>query len=100
MQRETLEAILGRAPGIDRKADARDKSERFVAQDEHEISVYIGRPGTAMALQGVLSVALFETHLEIEAKDRGTFYTTYEAVHAMLVGPRKESKSARGGVGF
>ena len=93
MQRETIESILGRAGGIERKG------ERFVSLDEHDFSVYIGRPGSAMALQGVLSIALLETHAEIEVKDRGTFYTTYEAVHALLVGPRKE-KSARGGVGF
>lgn len=93
MQRETLEAILNRSPGL------QHVEGRFRAVDEHEVSVYIGRPGSAMALQGVLSVVLLETHAEIEVKDRGTFYTTYEALHAVLVGPRKE-RAARGGVGF
>jgi len=93
MQRETLEAILGRTSGLQR-ADGRWKSI-----DEHEVSVYIGRPGSAMALQGVLSMALLDAHVEIEVKDRGTFFTTYEALHAVLVGPRKE-RSVRGGVGF
>ena len=99
MQRETLEVILGRAPGIERKSDQAAKTERFNTLDEHEISVYIGRPGSALALQGVLAITLLDAHAEIEAKDRGTFYTTYEAVHAVLVGPRKE-KNTRGGVGF
>jgi hypothetical protein len=93
MQRETLEAILGRTSGLER-SDGRWKSV-----EEHEVSAYIGRPGNAMALQGVLSIGLYDTHLELEVKDRGTFYTTYEALHAVLVGPRKE-RTSRGGVGF
>ena len=93
MQRETLEAILGRSAGFSRTEG------RFKAADEHEVSVYIGRPGSAMALQGVLSLSLVDSHVEIEVKDRGTFFTTYEALHAVLVGPRKE-RASRGGVGF
>jgi hypothetical protein len=93
MQRETLEAILNRTPGL-QKVEGRWK-----AVDEHEVSVYVGKPGSAMALQGVLGVSLLDSHAEIEVKDRGTFYTTYEALHAVLVGPRKE-RAARGGVGF
>jgi hypothetical protein len=93
MQRETLEAILNRTSGL-QKVEGRWK-----AVDEHEVSVYVGKPGSAMALQGVLGVSLVDSHVEIEVKDRGTFFTTYEALHAVLVGPRKE-RAARGGVGF
>jgi len=93
MQRETLEAILNHTSGL-QKVEG-----RWRAVDEHEVSVYIGKPGTAMALQGVLGVSLLDSHVEIEVKDRGTFFTTYEALHAVLVGPRKE-RAARGGVGF
>ena len=93
MQRETLEAILNHTSGL-QKVEGRWK-----AVDEHEVSVYVGKPGSAMALQGVLGVSLIDSHVEIEVKDRGTFYTTYEALHAVLVGPRKE-RAARGGVGF
>lgn len=93
MQRETFETILTRAAGIEKR------DERFVTRDENEIAVYVGRPGNALALQGVLAIALLDGHAEIEVKERGTFYTTYDAVHAVLVGPRKE-RSGRGGVGF
>ena len=93
MQRETLEAILNRTSGLTRSEG------RYRAVDEHEVAVYIGRPGSAMALQGVLGLVLLDTHVEIEVKDRGTFFTAYEALHAVLVGPRKE-KAGRGGVGF
>jgi len=93
MQRETLEAILGNSPGFSRDGG------RFKAAEEHEVSVYIGRPGSAMALQGVLSIVLVDTHVQIDVKDRGSFYTSYDALHAVLVGPRKE-RTSRGGVGF
>lgn len=93
MQRETLEAILGRTTGLQRDG------ARWKAVEEHEVAVYVGRPGSALALQNVLSITLLDTHVEIEAKDRGAFYTTYEAIHAVLVGPRRE-RSSRGGVGF
>jgi hypothetical protein len=93
MQRETLEAILNRTSGLQRAEG------RYRAVDEHDVAVYIGKPGSAMALQGVLGLALLDSHVEIEVKDRGTFFTTYEALHAVLVGPRKE-RAARGGVGF
>jgi hypothetical protein len=93
MQRETLEAILNRSSGLQRLEG------RWRAVDEHEVAVYVGKPGSAMALQSVLSLTLLDTHAEIEVKDRGTFYTTYEALHAVLVGPRKE-RAGRGGVGF
>lgn len=93
MQRETFETILGRAAGVEKRG------ERFVTLDENELSVFVGRPGAALSLQPVLSVALFETHIEIEVKERGIFYTTYDVIHAIAAGPRKE-KSGRSGVGF
>lgn len=94
MQRETLELILSRTHGTERTAD------RFVTREAHELTVYVGRPGSAMALQNVLSITLADAHVEIEVKERGTFYTAYDAVHALLDGPRKERSGGRSGVGF
>ncbi len=94
MQRETFETILGRAAGIEKRG------ESFVTLDANELVVYVGRPGNALALQPVLSIALFEAHAEIEVKERGVFYTTYDVIHAVAAGPRKERSSGRGGVGF
>ena len=93
MQRETLEAILNRTSGLSRAEG------RYRAVEEHEVAVYVGKPGSAMALQPVIALAMLDTHVEIEVKERGTFFTTYEALHAVLVGPRKE-RAGRGGVGF
>jgi hypothetical protein len=97
MQRSTLEAILARAPGLARDADS--AKTRFVLTDGNDLTLYLGRPGSGMALQNVIAIELLETHIEVEVKDRGTLLTGYEAVQAALAGTRKE-RSARGGVGF
>jgi hypothetical protein len=94
MQRETLLAILGSVPGL------RKDGARYLTQDGQEIAVYVGQPGRAAAVEHVLSITAPETHLEIEARDRGTFYLAYDAVHGVLATPRKERKGAAGGVGF
>lgn len=93
MQRETLQTILRRAQGVQQDGD------RFRVKEDHQVSLYLGQPGRAVAIEHVLSIVLADTHIEIEARDRGTFYATYEAAHALLDSPRKERKGASG-VGF
>jgi hypothetical protein len=93
MQRETLQTILRRAPGM------QEDGERFRVREDHEVTFYLGQPGRAVSIEHVLSVLLADTHLEIEARDRGTFYAAYEVVHALLENRRKERKGAAG-VGF
>lgn len=94
MQRETLLAILGSVPSL------RKDGARFHTEDGHSVAVYVGQPGRAAAIEHVLAIAVPETHLEIEARDRGTFYLAYDAVHGVLATPRKERKGISGGVGF
>jgi hypothetical protein len=93
MQRETLLAILERAEGV------RKDGDRLRVNDEHHVTVYVGQPGRAVAIDHVLSLFLAPTHLELEARDRGTFYVSYDAVHALLDADKKEKKGAPG-VGF
>jgi hypothetical protein len=93
MQRETLLAILGSAPGL-KKSGA-----RYQVEDGHGIAVYVGQPGRAAAIEHVLTIAVPESHLEVEARDRGTFYLPYDAVNCVLATSRKERKGAAG-VGF
>jgi hypothetical protein len=95
MQRETLLAMLQRAPGAQLDGD------RFKVKEDHALTVYLGQPGRAVAIDHVLSITLTDTHIEVEARDRGTFYAAYDAIHALLNAPRK--KEGRGGgssVGF
>ena len=93
MQRETLLAILERAEGV------RKDGDRLRVNDEHHVTVYVGQPGRAVAIDHVLSLFLAPTHLELEARDRGIFYVSYDAVHALLDSGKKEKKGATG-VGF
>lgn len=93
MQRETLLAILERAQGV------RLDGDRHRTSDDHQLTVYVGQPGRAVAIDHVLSLFVAPSHLEIEARDRGTFYVSYEAIHALLDAGKKERKGAAG-VGF
>jgi hypothetical protein len=93
MQRETLQTILRRAAGL------QQDGERYRVKEDHELTVYFGQPGRAVAIEHVLSLVLADTHIEIEARDRGTFFADYGIVHALLHSPRKDRKGAAG-VGF
>ena len=94
MQRDTLVAILTRAEAV------RLEGDRYRVKDDHDLTVYLGQPGRATAIDHVLSLALTDTHIEVEARDRGTFFVAYEVVHALLDGRRKEKRGTAGGVGF
>ena len=93
MQRETLQVILRRTDGVQQDGD------RFRVKEDRQLTVFLGQPGRAVAIEHVLSILLADTHIEVEARDRGTFYATYDVVHALLDSPRKERKGASG-VGF
>ncbi|MDD9935163.1 MAG: hypothetical protein OXT09_16240, partial [Myxococcales bacterium] len=71
MERATLTAILERADGAER-----GEGDLFRTKDGHELTLYLGRPGSAMPLPHVLSIALEELYACIEARERGTLYTT------------------------
>ena len=94
MQRDTLLSILQRTEAM------RLDGDRFRVKEDHDLTVYLGQPGRATAIDHVLSLALADGHIEVEARDRGTFYVTYEVVHALLDGRRKEHRGPGGGVGF
>jgi len=93
MPRETLIAIL-QCLGASHEAD------RYRLKDEREVTVFLGQPGRAVAVDHVLSLRLADTHVEVEARDRGTFFVTYDSVHALLDGRRKERRGSGASVGF
>jgi hypothetical protein len=96
MQRETLVAMLQRAEGV------RLDGDRFRVTEDHEVTVYLGQPGRAVAIDHVLSIVLTDSHVEVEARDRGIFYVAYDVLHALLDARRKERRGGMGGgsVGF
>ena len=93
MLRETLQTILRRAQGL------QQDGERFRVKEDHELTIYFGQPGRAVAIDHVLAIVLADAHVEVEARDRGTFFADYGIVHALLDAPRKERRGASG-VGF
>lgn len=93
MQRETLQTILRRAEGVQQDGD------RYRVEEDHELTVYFGQPGRAVAIDHVLSIVLADTHLEVEARDRGTFYASYDVIHALL-DTRRKGRHGAAGVGF
>jgi hypothetical protein len=78
MQRETLETILQRAEGIELDGD------QYKVAESHDVTVLLGRPGQAMPVPHVVCLRLEGTHVELTARERGTLYTTYDAIHALL----------------
>ena len=94
MQRDTLVAILTRAQGM------RLEGDRYRLQNDYEVTVYLGQPGRAVAIDHVQSLVLTDTHVEVEARDRGTFYVAFDILHALLESRRKERRGGAGSVGF
>ena len=97
MQRETLQTILRRTEAVEQ--DGEQDGDAYRVKEGHQLTVYFGQPGRAVAIDHVLSIVLADTHLEVEARDRGTFYAAYEVVHALLDARRKDRRGAAG-VGF
>jgi hypothetical protein len=93
MPRDTLLTILGQIEGLQREGST------FRVPEGHALTVYLGQPGRAAAIDHVLSVTISDAHVEVEARERGTFYVAYDTVHALLHAPRKDRKGASG-VGF
>ncbi len=94
MSRETLVTILQRTDAV------RLDGDRYRVKEEHDLTLYLGQPGRAVAIDHVLSLVLADAHLEVEARDRGTFYLEYAVVHALLDARRKDRRSPGGSVGF
>jgi hypothetical protein len=93
MERETLRTIVERARCV------REDGDLFRAAPDQHLTIFLGKPGRSVAIDHVLSILFAQAHIEIEARDRGTYYATYDAVHALLDGTHKERRGP-GGVGF
>jgi hypothetical protein len=92
MPRETLIAIL------DRVAEVETPGVRYRSRDERALTLYVGTPGRAMAVDHVLSIELAATHAIVEIKERGTLHVLDTDIHAVLDGLPRARRG--GGVGF
>lgn len=94
MQRDILRKILERVSGLTRDADS------YRSQDGHELTLYLGEPGRAMVVSHVQSITVLDTHLEIQARDRGTLYAQTDSIHAIQSAGAETKGNKRAGVGF
>lgn len=85
MDRTLLTQILDATPGFSKTP------EGYLAADEHRASIYLGKTGQATLLTDIVRIALHDTHLEAEAKDRTLHFVVYEPVLGLsLRRPRED----------
>lgn len=94
MSKDVLVEMLARVAGLKRDGAL------FVAKSEHQITIYIGEPGRAMAINDVERIELRESHLEVTAKARGTLYCSIEGTFAIADNPEVAGRSKRAGFGL
>jgi hypothetical protein len=93
MEAVTLKAILSEAHGL-KLVEA-----EYRPDDDRELTVYLGKPGSSMAISHVLGVRLHPAYVEIRSRDGGTLYTGYESAQAVAC-REKSSPGGKRNVGF
>lgn len=91
MTKETLNDILKRAPGVE------GAKNQFKVADQHEVTLYLGMPGRAMPVAGIVGLALDGEVVEIRTREAGTVFVTYDAVSALAVKAPKAATANRAG---
>lgn len=94
MSKDVLVQMLTRVAGLQRDGSV------FVAKTGHQITVYIGEPGRAMAISDVERIELREAHMEVTAKSRGTLYCSSDATFAVADNPEGAGRTKRAGFGL
>ncbi len=92
MERDTLEAMLAGAAGIDRDGD------RYTVADGYRLSVYVGKPGRAMEVAEVLDLELRERFCEFKSSEHSaSYYLEYKSLHGLVVRPPAGGGGRRAG---
>lgn len=94
MQLDTIKNILGESSAV-----TKDK-EAYRTKEDHQISFYLGKPGSAMVISGVKRVTLQKEYLTIEAKNHMTYWVGYEDIHAISDKQDTHKPSVHSSVGF
>ncbi|MCG8557162.1 MAG: hypothetical protein MJD61_18025 [Proteobacteria bacterium] len=89
MTRDTLLQILNNCQGV---APATEAHGFEVAQG-HRLTLFLGEPGSAMALTDVAGLRLQPEFVEARTRESETLYVGYDAVHAL------RHRTGRGGDG-
>lgn len=78
MDRTLLQQIL-------ESAGAKKSDKGYLLADEHRASIYLDRGGQATTLTEIVRVALHDSHVEAEAKDRTLHFVVYEPILGLSV---------------
>ncbi len=91
MTRDVLLSILRNADGVTERAGV------FEVAKDHRATFYLGSDGRGMSVHEVRSIAARDGHVELNAPEPGTIYTTYEHVEAIAIKPPKETMLKKAG---
>jgi hypothetical protein len=92
MTRDLLVQILSASDGI------QGQSPTFSVIETHDAALYLGELGRAMAVSDIAHLVLNESYLEVQTRNDGCLYTTYEVVRAIAT--RRGRDRAAGKTGF
>ncbi|HJL06227.1 MAG TPA: hypothetical protein RMH85_20560 [Polyangiaceae bacterium LLY-WYZ-15_(1-7)] len=91
MEASTLAHILGAAPGIT------ETKGTFEVEEGHRVTFYLGQPGQAMIVRGIVRVRLEDEYVHLGREGDGELFLTYGAVHGVGVQPPEEAAKRRAG---
>ena len=92
MERETLEAMLAAAAGVEHDGT------RYTVADGYRLSVYVGKPGQAMEVSEVVGLELKDAFCELKSSEHSTsYYLEYSSLHGVAVRPPAGAGGRRAG---
>lgn len=97
MRRMSKDVLLQMLPRV---AGLAGKGATFEAKSGHQITMYIGSPGRAMAISDVTRVEVRESHVEVTSKTRGTLFCPANETFSLADSAETESRSKRAGFGL
>jgi len=94
MSKDVLLQMLPRVPGLTGKGAV------FESKAGHQITMYIGSPGRAMAISEVTRIEVREAHVEVTSKSRGTLFCPADEAFSVGDNAETEGRSKRAGFGL
>jgi hypothetical protein len=91
MTRETLQAILRAAAGL------QEKSNTFRAKPEQRVTFYLGNDGRGLVVSQVEEVRFEDGFVALKTKEVGQIFADYAALYAVSLQPPKENAPNKAG---
>lgn len=91
MTRETLQAILRAATGVQEKGGA------FKAASELRLTFHLGSDGRGLVISAIEEVKLEDAFLVVKTKEVAQIFADYAALYAVSLQPPKENAPKKAG---